>query len=223
MTHSIKRIKWLKSDDWLPFVHFRSDITVLIIIFTPGQLIENKHWKRFLTLPIKWRSFRSLTRTTLDLDLRMFRMFLLHVLFGFWRISPVTRDCFWFNSLPFIGNTIVMWRFINSLFFLQEQDGKCRKCACSDNIDLGSSGNCNTTTGECLKCLYNTTGFNCQWCAPEFHGNALNKTCTRKSILRIWRSRHNLVSLTFCLRMNSSRILNKRAPVSFVRPCPHVY
>lgn len=63
---------------------------------------------------------------------------------------------------------------------LQEQDGQCSKCECSDNIDLGSSGNCNTTTGQCLKCLYNTTGFNCQWCAPEFHGNALNKTCTRK-------------------------------------------
>lgn len=81
-----------------------------------------------------------------------------------------------------------MWCFVKSLFFLQEQDGKCRKCACSDNVDLGSSGNCNTTTGECLKCLYNTTGFNCQWCAPEFHGNALNKTCTRKSVLRISRS-----------------------------------
>ncbi|RMX49211.1 hypothetical protein pdam_00005840 [Pocillopora damicornis] len=62
----------------------------------------------------------------------------------------------------------------------KEQDSQCHKCNCNNNIDPAATGNCNTTTGECLKCLYNTTGSNCQWCAPGYHGNALNKTCTRK-------------------------------------------
>ncbi|XP_027039863.1 laminin subunit beta-1-like [Pocillopora damicornis] len=61
----------------------------------------------------------------------------------------------------------------------KEQDSQCHKCNCNNNIDPAATGNCNTTTGECLKCLYNTTGSNCQWCAPGYHGNALNKTCTR--------------------------------------------
>ncbi|XP_022802044.1 laminin subunit gamma-1-like [Stylophora pistillata] len=61
----------------------------------------------------------------------------------------------------------------------REQDVQCRMCSCNNNTDPEDTGNCNTTTGECLKCLYNTTGSNCQWCAPEYHGNALNKTCTR--------------------------------------------
>ena len=61
--------------------------------------------------------------------------------------------------------------------FLQEQNGECLLCSCNDNIDLGASGNCNSTSGECLKCLYNTSGLNCEWCAPGFYGSALNKTC----------------------------------------------
>jgi hypothetical protein len=42
------------------------------------------------------------------------------------------------------------------------------------------TGNCNTTSGECSNCGYNTTGYNCQWCASGFYGNALNRTCKRK-------------------------------------------
>ncbi|PFX13764.1 Laminin subunit gamma-1 [Stylophora pistillata] len=61
----------------------------------------------------------------------------------------------------------------------REQDGQCRKCNCNNNTDPAVTGNCNTTTGECLKCLYNTSGSNCQWCAPGYHGNALDKNCTR--------------------------------------------
>ncbi|EDO31103.1 predicted protein [Nematostella vectensis] len=56
-------------------------------------------------------------------------------------------------------------------------NGQCRKCNCNGNVDPGVTGNCNTTTGECLKCLYNTSGFNCQWCVSGFHGNATAKTC----------------------------------------------
>ena len=47
------------------------------------------------------------------------------------------------------------------------------RCMCSNNIDLSVTGNCNNVTGECLKCLYNTTGSQCQWCQAGTYGNAI--------------------------------------------------
>lgn len=57
----------------------------------------------------------------------------------------------------------------------------CRPCACSNNIDVTDPGSCSPVTGECLKCLYNTQGPNCQLCKPGYFGSALNQTCTSKS------------------------------------------
>ncbi|KAK3701048.1 hypothetical protein QZH41_008153, partial [Actinostola sp. cb2023] len=59
-----------------------------------------------------------------------------------------------------------------------ESNGKCRKCNCNGNVDTSVTGNCNTTTGECSNCGYNTTGSNCEWCTSGFYGNALNRTCS---------------------------------------------
>ena len=66
-----------------------------------------------------------------------------------------------------------------STYFWQELGGRCRKCKCNNNTDPAVRRNCDIITGECINCMYNTTGFNCEWCAPEFHGNALDKTCSR--------------------------------------------
>ncbi|KPM03150.1 laminin subunit beta-1-like protein [Sarcoptes scabiei] len=55
--------------------------------------------------------------------------------------------------------------------------GQCVSCNCSGNVDISQSGNCNSKTGECLKCLYNTDGPNCEVCKPGFYGNALEHTC----------------------------------------------
>lgn len=51
--------------------------------------------------------------------------------------------------------------------------GICQRCMCSGNIDLSVTGNCDNVTGECLKCLNNTTGNQCQWCRSGTFGNAL--------------------------------------------------
>ncbi|KAL1516977.1 hypothetical protein ABEB36_000802 [Hypothenemus hampei] len=49
----------------------------------------------------------------------------------------------------------------------------CQQCECNLNIDPNAVGNCNTTTGECLRCIHNTTGPQCEICLPGYFGNAL--------------------------------------------------
>ena len=55
---------------------------------------------------------------------------------------------------------------------------RCTTCSCSDNIDLSQTGNCNTSSGECIRCLNNTAGFECEVCAPGYFGDALSDTCS---------------------------------------------
>lgn len=42
----------------------------------------------------------------------------------------------------------------------------CQPCDCNLNVDPNAVGNCNRTTGECLKCIYNTGGPQCDQCLP---------------------------------------------------------
>jgi len=49
----------------------------------------------------------------------------------------------------------------------------CQKCNCNNNVDPGAIGNCDTNTGECLRCIDHTDGFNCERCAQGFFGDAL--------------------------------------------------
>ncbi|CAM1303920.1 LAMC3 (predicted), partial [Pycnogonum litorale] len=49
----------------------------------------------------------------------------------------------------------------------------CEKCNCNENVDTNAVGNCNRTTSECLKCIYNTGGASCEICLPGFFGDAL--------------------------------------------------
>lgn len=55
--------------------------------------------------------------------------------------------------------------------------GQCQPCSCNNNIDISRPGNCDAKTGECLQCLFNTFGFNCERCQPRFYGDALNQEC----------------------------------------------
>jgi len=48
--------------------------------------------------------------------------------------------------------------------------GPCQRCMCNGNIDDNAVGNCNRTTGECLKCIHNTRGFKCDECLEGYWG-----------------------------------------------------
>ncbi|XP_065226711.1 laminin subunit gamma-1 [Planococcus citri] len=49
----------------------------------------------------------------------------------------------------------------------------CQACDCNSNVDPNAIGNCNRTSGECVKCIHNTGGFHCDQCLPGFYGDAL--------------------------------------------------
>ncbi|XP_040897761.1 multiple epidermal growth factor-like domains protein 9 [Toxotes jaculatrix] len=58
--------------------------------------------------------------------------------------------------------------------------GDCVPCDCSGNADpQGPVQLCHPGTGHCLSCINNTTGPQCQLCAPGFIGDARAHNCTR--------------------------------------------
>lgn len=56
--------------------------------------------------------------------------------------------------------------------------GSCQPCDCKNNTDLSRPGNCDPQTGHCLQCLFNTDGPHCEFCKPNYFGNALRHDCT---------------------------------------------
>uniref|UniRef100_A0A915BQN1 Laminin subunit alpha-2 n=1 Tax=Parascaris univalens TaxID=6257 RepID=A0A915BQN1_PARUN len=55
--------------------------------------------------------------------------------------------------------------------------GSCKACECNDNIDSMAIGNCDRSTGRCLKCIYNTAGDHCEQCKENHWGSAKDKSC----------------------------------------------
>lgn len=66
---------------------------------------------------------------------------------------------------------------------------RCGKCDCNGNVDSNAIGNCDSLTGGCLKCIYNTTNGDdgkCEECAEGFYGDALalpKGNCTGELLL----------------------------------------
>lgn len=59
----------------------------------------------------------------------------------------------------------------------------CNPCDCSGNINLHEADACDSVSGECLRCLNNTSGAACNLCAPGFYGDAIKlKNCQSKLI-----------------------------------------
>ncbi|XP_076315810.1 laminin subunit alpha-1-like [Tachypleus tridentatus] len=52
----------------------------------------------------------------------------------------------------------------------------CQPCDCNNNVER-KPGFCDRFTGKCLKCLYNTHGWNCEKCLEEHYGDALKHNC----------------------------------------------
>nr|XP_060622490.1 laminin subunit beta-2 [Anolis sagrei ordinatus] len=59
--------------------------------------------------------------------------------------------------------------------------GRCQPCACNNNIDVGDPTSCDRRTGQCLRCLYNSEGDQCQFCQGGYYGDATRRTCHRCS------------------------------------------
>ncbi len=55
--------------------------------------------------------------------------------------------------------------------------GKCLACDCSNNWNFNDTGNCDASTGKCLKCLFNTEGDRCEICKSGYFGDAINDHC----------------------------------------------
>lgn len=71
--------------------------------------------------------------------------------------------------------------------------GECQLCNCNGNTNPRAPGNCDSRTGQCLQCLYDTAGDNCEVCAPNYYGDALLRTCTRKRLFDLNLSKNYLL------------------------------
>ena len=58
----------------------------------------------------------------------------------------------------------------------------CARCQCNDNVDPLE---CEPIEGSCHRCLFNTSGRQCEMCAPGFYGDAITaKNCTGNVVLQ---------------------------------------
>lgn len=55
--------------------------------------------------------------------------------------------------------------------------GQCEECNCNNNVDITRPGNCNPHTGQCIQCLFNTEGDECEMCKAGYYGDATMQTC----------------------------------------------
>lgn len=60
-------------------------------------------------------------------------------------------------------------------------DSICVRCKCNGNVDPALSPSiCQPDSGECIGCLYHTTGFHCELCEEGYSRDLVGTNCTRK-------------------------------------------
>uniref|UniRef100_UPI00358F3273 laminin-like protein epi-1 n=1 Tax=Myxine glutinosa TaxID=7769 RepID=UPI00358F3273 len=55
--------------------------------------------------------------------------------------------------------------------------GKCVQCNCNGNTNPMDQATCDPNTGNCLRCLYHTTGPRCERCEDGYYGDATKQKC----------------------------------------------
>lgn len=53
----------------------------------------------------------------------------------------------------------------------------CQPCECNGHIDVRVAGSCDRRSGQCLKCLNNTKGWNCEDCERGFYHSRATDAC----------------------------------------------
>ncbi|XP_058709558.1 multiple epidermal growth factor-like domains protein 9 isoform X2 [Poecile atricapillus] len=62
-------------------------------------------------------------------------------------------------------------------------DSICVRCRCNGNVDPALSPSvCRPDSGECIGCLYHTTGFHCELCQEGYSRDSEGTNCTRKVV-----------------------------------------
>ena len=70
------------------------------------------------------------------------------------------------------------------MLFLPPQVGRCTTCECNGNVDPALGPVCDMSTGRCMNCLNDTTGFECELCRPGYFGDpGTNIPCRGKACL----------------------------------------
>ncbi|RMB93478.1 hypothetical protein DUI87_30175 [Hirundo rustica rustica] len=60
-------------------------------------------------------------------------------------------------------------------------DSICVRCECNGNVDPALSPSvCRPDSGECIGCLYHTTGFHCELCQEGYSRDSEGNNCTRR-------------------------------------------
>lgn len=76
-------------------------------------------------------------------------------------------------------------------------DSICVRCECNGNVEPALSPSvCRPDSGECIGCLYHTTGFHCELCQEGYTRDSEGTNCTRKG--KKCCSRHCQGSLCNC-------------------------
>lgn len=94
-------------------------------------------------------------------------------------IDSMSNNAYYCNCLPGYDGSFCQ-RCSPGYFGNPRAGIPCQPCACNGNIDMGDYDSCDQNTGECLKCLYNTTGVDCGQCEHWHYGDAVEmKNCQK--------------------------------------------